>query len=45
VDTTENLEAVDEDRRLVSATASGAVRPFHVNFLDVTSISVPIEIG
>ena len=30
--TTENLDAVDQDRRLVGATASDAVHPFRVNF-------------
>ena len=34
MDTTENLEAVDRDRRLVGATASDAVHPFRVNFSD-----------
>ncbi len=34
MDTTENLEAVDQDRRLVSAAASDAIHPFHVNFSD-----------
>ena len=34
MDTTENLEAVDQDRRLVGATPSDAVHPFHVNFSD-----------
>jgi len=32
--TTENLDAVDQDRRLVGATASDAVHPFRVNFSD-----------
>ena len=34
MDTTENLEAFDEDRRLVGTTASDAVHQFHVNFSD-----------
>jgi pimeloyl-ACP methyl ester carboxylesterase len=34
METTENLEAVDQDRRLVGAKASDAVRPFRVNFPD-----------
>ena len=34
MDTTENLEAVDQDRRFVGATASDAVHPFRVNFSD-----------
>ena len=34
MDTTEHLEAVDLDRRLVGATASDAVHPFRVNFSD-----------
>ncbi len=34
MDETENREAVDQDRRLVGATASDAVRPFRVNFSD-----------
>ena len=34
MDTTENPEAVDQDRRLVGATASDAVHPFRVNFPD-----------
>jgi hypothetical protein len=34
MDTTENLEAVDQDRRLVGATASDAVHPFRVNISD-----------
>ena len=34
MDTTENPEAVDQDRRLVGATASDAVHPFRVNFSD-----------
>src|SRR5579862_4417787 len=31
---TVNLEALDENRRLVGVTASDAVHPFHVNFSD-----------
>ena len=31
---TDNLEAVDHDRRFVGATASDAVHPFRVNFSD-----------
>src|SRR5271154_1234432 len=31
---TENLEAVDQDRRSVGPTANDAVHPFHVNFSD-----------
>jgi len=31
---TVTLEAVDQDRRLVGATDSDAVRPFHVSFAD-----------
>jgi pimeloyl-ACP methyl ester carboxylesterase len=34
MDTTETLEAVDQDRQLVSAPASDAVHPFRVNFSD-----------
>ena len=34
MDTTENLEAVDQDRRSVGVTASDAVHPFRVNFSD-----------
>ena len=34
MDTTETLEAVDEDHRLVGATTSDAVHPFHVNLSD-----------
>ena len=34
MNTTENLEAGDQDRRLVGATASDAVHPFRVNFPD-----------
>jgi len=34
METTESLEAVDRNRRLVGATASDAVRPFRVNFSD-----------
>jgi pimeloyl-ACP methyl ester carboxylesterase len=34
MNTTENLEAVDQDRRSVGATASAAVHPFRVNFSD-----------
>ena len=34
MDTTENLEVVDQDRRLVGATDSDAVHPFRVNFSD-----------
>src|SRR3984957_21094207 len=34
MDTIENLEAGDQDRRLVGATASDAVHPFRVNFSD-----------
>ncbi len=34
MDTTENLEAVDQDRRFVGATASDAVHTFRVNFRD-----------
>ena len=34
MNTTENLEAGDQDRRLVGATASDAVHPFRVNFSD-----------
>ncbi len=34
MDTTENLEAVDQDRRLIGETASDAVHPFRVNFSD-----------
>ena len=34
MDATENLEAVDRDRRLVGAMASDAIRPFHVHFSD-----------
>jgi Epoxide hydrolase N terminus len=34
MDTTENLEPVDQDRRLVGATASDAVHPFRVNISD-----------
>ena len=50
MDTTENLEAVDEDRRLVGTTASDAVHQFHVNFSDAElaelrrRMSAPIEI-
>jgi AraC family transcriptional regulator len=32
--TTENLDVVDQDRRLIGATASDAVHPFRVNFSD-----------
>jgi pimeloyl-ACP methyl ester carboxylesterase len=34
MDTTERLEAVDRDRRLVGATARDAVHPFRVSFSD-----------
>jgi pimeloyl-ACP methyl ester carboxylesterase len=34
MNTTENRQPVDQDRRLVSATASDAVHPFRVNFSD-----------
>ncbi len=34
MDSTGNLEAVDQDRRSAGATASEAVRPFRVNFSD-----------
>ncbi len=34
MDATENIEAVDQDRRSAGATASDAVRPFRVNFPD-----------
>ena len=50
MDTTGNLEAVDEDRRLVGTTANDAVHQFHVNFSDAElaelrrRMSAPIEI-
>jgi hypothetical protein len=34
MDATESLEEVDQDLRLVGATASDAVHPFRVNFSD-----------
>ena len=34
MDTTENVESANQDRRLAGATASDAVHPFRVDFSD-----------
>jgi hypothetical protein len=50
MDTTGNLEAVDEDRRLVGTTTSDAGHQFHVSLLGAElaelrrRMSAPIEI-
>ena len=45
MDRTETLDAVDQDHRLVGATASEAVRPFRVNFPDAELAELRRRIG